>query len=425
VEHLTPRHWRWQRIKNVSTINRLSLPEDTDPEYEFDYIDVGAVTSAGTIGAPERLVFEDAPSRARRLVNDGDTIVSTVRTYLRAIAQITEDASDIVVSTGFATVTPGPDVDPRFIFWWLRSTPSVEEIVARSVGVSYPAVNASDVGDIGVAVPPIEEQRRIAGYLDAEAARIDGLVEEEQRLLALTIERAHNAQRQLAVEGCRPAAMRRTGATWITDIPDHWRMVRLKYEAKLESGHTPSRTQPGLWEDCKIPWISLNDVGQLTTHEYISETVNMISEAGLKASSARILPAGTVVVSRDATIGRCSIMAVPMATSQHFADWVCGPNLEPRYLWLLFTTAMQDYFDSLTDGATLRTIGMPDIRALTIPLPPLAEQHEIVSEAESVRVAAQQLIEELSIQIKLLQERRYALIVAAVTGQLESFGSVA
>src|SRR5699024_3823911 len=108
------------------------------------------------------------------------------------------------------------------------------------------------------------------------------------------------------------------------------------------------------------------------------ETVNLISDAGIANSSARLLPAGTVVLSRDATIGRSAIMEVPMATSQHFANWVCGSALNPRYLWLLFTSAMQQYFDSLTDGSTIKTIGMGDLRAFKIPLPSPEEQDHIV-----------------------------------------------
>ena len=130
--------WHLQRIKDVAIVNRSSLAETTDPDYLMRYADIGSVDRDGSLAEPEDITFRDAPSRARRLVCRGDTIVSTVRTYLRGIAYIDTDPTDLIVSTGFATVTPGPEVDQRFLFWWLRSTPFVEEIVARSVGVSLP-----------------------------------------------------------------------------------------------------------------------------------------------------------------------------------------------------------------------------------------------------------------------------------------------
>ena len=197
----------------------------------------------------------------------------------------------------------------------------------------------------------------------------------------------------------------------------HWEVRRLKHVASMESGHTPSRSQPELWENCSIPWVTLNDVGYLAETEFIDKTVNLISEEGIASSSARVLPAGTVVLSRDATIGRTGIMAVPMATSQHFVDWVCGPDLLPRYLWLLFRTVMQRHFESLTDGATLRTIGMPDVAQFVVPVPPVQEQADIVARAEAVRRRSTALRRRLRDQIALLQEHRQTLITAAVTGE--------
>ncbi len=108
-----------------------------------------------------------------------------------------------------------------------------------------------------------------------------------------------------------------------------------------------------------------------------------------------------------------------MATSQHFADYICGPNLNPRYLWLLFRSAMQPYLESLTDGATLRTIGMGDLKNFSIPRPPMVEQDQIVKEAEELRADGAELLEQLRHAIGLLQEHKQALITAVVTGQKE------
>ena len=122
-----------------------------------------------------------APSRARRLVCDGDTIVSTVRTYLRAIAPVSAPPPEMVVSTGFAVIRPRA-MDPGFASWVLREQGLVEEIVARSTGVSYPAINASRIGDLSVPLPPFDEQEAITDFLNRETERIDTLVA-KQRLL--------------------------------------------------------------------------------------------------------------------------------------------------------------------------------------------------------------------------------------------------
>ena len=126
--------------------------------------------------------------------------------------------------------------------------------------------------------------------------------------------------------------MRQSGKDWIGEIPSHWDVVRIKWIAQMESGHTPDKQIPAYWADCKIQWVSLNDTGYLKDNDFISETAFQISELGMANSSARLLPPQTVVFSRDATIGRCAITTIPMAVSQHFIGWVCGPRILPEFL---------------------------------------------------------------------------------------------
>jgi type I restriction enzyme S subunit len=183
-----PEHWEIRRLKYVASINDEALPETTDPDYEFVYVDIGSVDAAKGIVATETCRFEDAPSRARRIVRDGDTIVSTVRTYLRAIAPIRDADDNLVVSTGFAVVRPRK-LDPGYLSYALRSPFFVETVVSRSTGVSYPAINAPEVGNIGVTLPSLDEQRAIAAFLDRETERIDTLIEKKRRQIELLQEK--------------------------------------------------------------------------------------------------------------------------------------------------------------------------------------------------------------------------------------------
>ena len=170
-----PEHWTARRLKSVCSTNDESLSETEDPLRPMSYVDIGSVDPTAGITTTEAMVFEDAPSRARRLVRDGDTIVSTVRTYLRAIAPIINPSREMVVSTGFAVIRPRA-LDPWFASWALREHGFVSEIVAQSTGVSYPAINASLLGLLNVPVPPLPEQRLIAAFLDRATVRIDDLV---------------------------------------------------------------------------------------------------------------------------------------------------------------------------------------------------------------------------------------------------------
>ena len=171
-----PAHWDTKRLKYTATINDDVVAESEDPLREILYVDIGSISPSKGMTATEEMVLEDAPSRARRLVQDGDTIVSTVRTYLRAVAPVRHPPPEMVVSTGFAVIRPR-DIDSDYCSWALREHRFIEEVVANSNGVSYPAINASQIGELSITVPPIAEQRAIAQYLDQKTARIDTLSE--------------------------------------------------------------------------------------------------------------------------------------------------------------------------------------------------------------------------------------------------------
>src|SRR5713101_7692690 len=211
--------WPRQRLKYLAGINQQSLREDKNPELTLRYIDIGTVGRGVLSGVPEEMTFENAPSRARRLVRQGDTIVSTVRTYLRAVWPVAGATNNLVVSTGFAVLTPGSGLDPGYLGWWAQSDPFVEEIVARSVGVSYPAINPVDIGNLTMMVPPLTEQSAIADYLDGETARIDALIEKKRRMIELLEARAWSVF-MAALNNLRapPCQLRRAFQT-ITDGP--------------------------------------------------------------------------------------------------------------------------------------------------------------------------------------------------------------
>ena len=408
-------------LKHLASINDETLPESTPEDVGIRYIEISDVSESGGVGHASEVTFGKAPSRARRIVRTKDVLVSTVRTYLCAVATVPSKYDGAVASTGFAALR-ARNIDPKFLKYAVLNRAFLDEVVARSVGISYPAINASELMRIKVALPDTTaKQRAIADYLDRETVRIDAFIAKNEQLIALLTERRAAIRGALAVGRNLTGPRRASGLFWAPDLPDDWEVVPLTSVAKLESGHTPSRTRPEFWreDECVIPWISLNDVGRLTANEFIGSTVNRISPAGLAGSSARMLPKGTVVLSRDATIGRSSIIRQPMATSQHFADWVCGDRLLPRYLWLLFTSCMQGLFDSLTNGSTIRTIGIPHLRSFRIPLPSLAVQAQIVDAAHARDLQLREAIETADGARKLAKERRSALISAAVTGQID------
>lgn len=155
-----------------------------------------------------------------------------------------------------------------------------------------------------------------------------------------------------------------------------WEHVLLDSVAKRGSGHTPDKKHPEYWHG-SIKWISLQDSAQLDAL-YIEDTAATITVEGIKNSSAVLHQKGTVVLSRDAGVGKSAIMGTDMAVSQHFMAWTCGQRLDNHFLYYWLQSKKPE-FERIANGNTIKTIGLPYFKELTIPLPPLEEQKRIAS----------------------------------------------
>jgi type I restriction enzyme, S subunit len=217
-----PMHWRCAPMKAVATVNDDVLTEATPPDFEMQYVEIGDVEFGKGILGANSTTFAEAPSRARRCVKDADVIVSTVRTYLRAIAQVVNPPRNMIVSTGFAVVRPR-SLHSRFLGYLVESEYVIAEVISRSVGVSYPAINSSDLMCIKLPLPPISEQRGIAEFLDRETAKIDALITEQERLIALLKEKRQAVISHAVTKGLDPKApLKDSGIEWLGAVPAHW-----------------------------------------------------------------------------------------------------------------------------------------------------------------------------------------------------------
>lgn len=168
-----PEHWEVKRLKNVVECNAKSLGENPPKDSIIKYVEISDVDHVHGINNIQSLMFGEAPSRARRITQKGDIIISTVRTYLKAIAKIEDD--DIIVSTGFAVLHP-TKCNGEYLAYYILSESFINRVEMLSKGTSYPAINASDLVSINVLIPPLPEQHAIATYLGDKCAKIDTIV---------------------------------------------------------------------------------------------------------------------------------------------------------------------------------------------------------------------------------------------------------
>lgn len=419
-----PGHWKISRMRFMATLNpSKSEVASVDRNTQVSFLPMDAIGDDGALSLERTRAISEVES-GYTYVRDGDVAVAKITpcfengkgALMKGLANgIGFGTTELIV----ARPKPGK-LDAAFLGWLFRSPNFRQEGEGCMYGAGGQKRVPDDfVRDLAWAFPPLEEQSAIAAFLDRETAKIEALIAEQERLLKLLAEKRQAVISHAVTKGLNPdAPMKESGVEWIGAVPAHWEVLRIKDVSRLESGHTPSKQVPEYWENCYIPWVSLNDSKNLAKKDYIDDTVVKISELGMLNSSARLLPAGAVVFTRDATIGLAAITRYPMAVSQHLIAWCPSERIRSMFLLRVFN-AMREHLDSYTFGATIKTIGMQDVKTLVAPVPPVEEQQEI---EEAINSRISEIDEAVSLSkrcIALLQERRGALISAAVTGQID------
>lgn len=169
-----PQHWEQCRLKNVVSCNNETLSNNTEPSLQIEYVEIADVKEMEGIVRTTHYKFSEAPSRARRITKNGDIILSTVRTYLKAVALVKQEG--LIVSTGFAVLRP-KDCNQEYISYLLRSDYFLGEVSRRSFGISYPSITTDALLSIEIPIPPLSEQRAIVSYIEAKTASINKLID--------------------------------------------------------------------------------------------------------------------------------------------------------------------------------------------------------------------------------------------------------
>ena len=180
-----PEEWEIKPLKYMTFSNKQNLAETTNADFEFNYIDIGSVVYGKGITNFQRMYFKDSPSRARRKVKYKDVIISTVRTYLKAVAQIHNNELPTVVSTGFLTLEAKENILSQYLYYAVQSETFIQKIEAYSVGITYPAITSSVAINIKITLPPLTEQKVIADYLDNKCSEIDKTITDKKQQLEI------------------------------------------------------------------------------------------------------------------------------------------------------------------------------------------------------------------------------------------------
>lgn len=403
-----PSHWDCVKIKNIASCNDSVLPESTDDAKIIDYVEISDVSYENGITGTSQLLFKDAPSRARRITQNGDVIISTVRTYLKAIAQI--GASNPIVSTGFAVIRP-QRINSTFLFYAMSDNGFLNEVQRYSTGVSYPAITSQDLINLKCALPSKAEQVAIAGYLDEVVAKVDSLIAEKQAQVEDLRKYRTSLITETVTRGLNPnVPIKQTNSEWFPKIPVNWSIEKFKYQATVKANlvHPTDYTQH--------PQISPDSIEKNTGRLLGYKSVE---EAGI-ISDNHLFYKGQIIYSKI----RPNLNKVIIAPF----DGLCSADMYPietlnnvRYFQYLMLSNpfVSQVSVVIQDRVKMPKINQVELGEILILVPPISEQQQIADYLDEKTAKIDSLIEELEAQLSDLATYKQAVITEAVTGKVD------
>lgn len=361
----------------------------------------------------------------------GDVVITKDSEDWRDIAVpalVVESAPDLVCGYHLAVIRPkSNELTGRFLLRCLQSKQLRLPLELASTGVTRFGLPKGEIGILKLPVPPLPEQNRIAAFLDAETARIDALIAEKQRMLALLDEKRQALISQAVTQGLNPdAPMKPSGQEWLGNIPAHWNLVRLKYLLdQIDQGRSPEAyNQPARdWE-----WGVLKT--SCVNKGVFSELENKALPDSYEPDPAMQVREGDVLMSRasgsPSLLGSVAKVVSPPYTNLMLSDKtfrlaVNDRRMLPDYFVLSmaapYARAQIENAISGADGLA-NNISKESINELLLLSPPLDEQQATLAHVYTVSSTLQALSQEVHLSASLLSERRSTLIANAVTGSL-------
>ncbi len=413
-----PSHWKADRLRDLSSINTDALSSHTDENLSLDYLDIRNVNSLGIVNLNkiEKVSFKEAPSRARRKVEKFDTVISSVRTNLQAVAFVDFDKDNLICSTGFFVCRPkfNQILDKKYLYYFLLTDYSKDYFFSRSVGVSYPAIDDYKFSSVNLPLPPLSEQKNIVDFLDKAIARIDRIisVKEEQLdgLNTLLIAKMQEA----TLKGLdKSTNFKKVDSEWIESIPYHWSVQKVKRICTVFRGkftHRP-RNDPRFYNG-KYPFIQTGSI--TNTKKYIYEYTQTLNELGLSVS--QMFPKGTLCMTIAGNIGDLAILNFDACFPDSIVGFNPSWNVDLDFLYYQFEAIKQDFL-STAIVTTQMNLNINRIGNVNCYLPPLEEQKQIVEYLDELNNKVDLQKNNLHTQIEVFKKYRKSLIHECVTGK--------
>ncbi|WP_338441824.1 restriction endonuclease subunit S [Synechococcus elongatus IITB4] len=417
----------WQRVRLSRILNGIK----DGTHGTFQRVDSGELLLSAKNVHEQGLVISESESLisqedyleivASGYPAQGDVLLTIVGTIGRSC--VFTEGKPLAFQRSVCFLRPQKHCLSRFLSRFLSSDCYQNQLTLKSKSTAQGGVYMGDIADTQVTLPPEHEQELIADFLDRETEKIDALIAEQQRLIELLQEKRQAVISHAVTKGLNPdAPMKDSGVEWLGQVPVHWELTRFKF---VLSGLTDSehKTCPE-YPDGNFLIIRTTNVRD---GELAMEGAKYTNYESYEEWTKRGRPtAGDLVFTREAPAGEACLIPEGVTACLGQRTVLMHPDhskVEASYLlFCIYSGISKRFIDRLSQGSTVSHLNMSEIGNIPLLLPPRDEQCELVYKVREIQDRYKELESQASKTISLLQERRAALISAAVTGQIDVRG---
>lgn len=346
----------------------------------------------------------------------GDMLISRLNEPIGRTCIVPNIGNRIVVAVDNVIYRPDENkYDKRYLMYQMNCLPYTENANYIARGSTMSRISRTMLGSIKLCIPTLQEQQTIACYLDEKCGKINGAIDVQKKKIDLLNELKQTIITNAVTKGLNPdAPMKDSGVEWIGEIPEHWDMIKIKFNFKIYAGATPKTDVKDYW-DGDIIWITPADYK--TIDKFISCGQRCITKEGYNTCNTQLVPKGTLIFSKRAPIGTVAIADTELCTNQGCLS--CVPQKCSSLYYYYATSVYTEIFDLLGSGATFKEISASDFANVKLPSPDYDEQLAIVSSIEKKVLKIDAQISKANRRIELLNELKQSIITEAVTGKIK------
>ena len=414
--------WRKISLREVIEINPASVGSDFKAEW-IEYIDISSVGEGAITESPKVIKLKEAPSRAKRLVSQNDTVISTVRPNRRSMFFAKEPKQNWVLSTGFAVLRPlSEKIEPRFLYASVFNREFTEYLISREKGAAYPAVLPEDIYEAEILLPPLPEQKSIARILSS----LDDKIELNRRMNETLEAMARAIFKDWFVDFGPTRAKQEGRAAYLpehlwslfpeaidleTGLPMGWEILTLGEMGKIITGKTPSTKFPEYFGG-DIPFITPSD---MEGTKGIHKTSRYLTRKGLSVVKSSLITAGSIAVSCiGSDMGKVVYVVKESVTNQQINSVILNEGYSNEYLYYDLIGRQAELQNLSRGGSAVPILNKTHFSQVksVIPSPPLLHQFDVIAKSITEKNFANEM------ESRTLAEMRDRLLPKLMSGEI-------